>query len=101
MWSRFLQRGFPHEVDPEAVVLFIIDPARRAKQVIHSRGGRTEQCQCTVLAPESSGNFAKLSLPPSAQDLRIELKTQLPNGQSVWLNMTETQLPMVLRALSI
>ena len=45
-------------------------------------------------------NFVKLSAPPLAHDLRIELKTQLPNGQALWLNIAEAQLPVVLRALS-
>lgn len=44
-------------------------------------------------------DFVKLSLPPLTHDLRIELKTLLPNGQALWLNIAEAQLPVVLRAL--
>ncbi len=51
-------------------------------------------------AAKNSADFVKLSLPPLPHDLRIELKTQLPNGQALWLNIAQTQLPMVLRALS-
>jgi len=49
---------------------------------------------------KTSQDFVKLSVPPLTHDSRIELKTQLPNGQALWLNIAETQLPMVLRALS-
>lgn len=51
-------------------------------------------------ATKNSADFVKLSLPPPSHDLRIELKTQLPNGQALWLNIAETQLPVVLRVLS-
>ena len=51
-------------------------------------------------ATKNSADFVKLSLPPGPHDLRIELKTQLPNGHALWLNIAETQLPAVLRALS-
>ena len=44
-------------------------------------------------------NFVKLSAPPLIHDSRIELKTLLPNGQALWLNIAEAQLPTVLRAL--
>ena len=44
-------------------------------------------------------DFVKLSLPPLTHDSRIELKTLLPNGQALWLNIAEGQLPTVLRAL--
>jgi len=50
--------------------------------------------------PEKHSNFAKLPLPPVTPDSRIELKTLLPNGQALWLNVVEAQLPAVLRALS-
>jgi hypothetical protein len=51
-------------------------------------------------APEKHSNFAKFSLPSVMPDSRIELKTLLPNGQALWLNVAESQLPAVLRALS-
>lgn len=51
-------------------------------------------------APEKRSSFAKLSLPAVMPDSRIELKTLLPNGQALWLNVAESQLPAVLRALS-
>ncbi len=51
-------------------------------------------------APEKRSNFAKLSLPTVMPDSRIELNTLLPNGQALWLNVAESQLPVVLRALS-
>lgn len=51
-------------------------------------------------ATKNGADFVKLSLPPPPQDMRIELKTQLPNGQALWLNIAETQLSTVLRALS-
>lgn len=44
-------------------------------------------------------DFVKLSLPPLTHDSRIELKTVLPNGQALWLNVAQAQLPSVLRAL--
>ena len=44
-------------------------------------------------------DFVKLSLPPLTHDARLELKTLLPNGQAVWLDIAEAQLPAVLRAL--
>ena len=44
-------------------------------------------------------DFVKLSLPPLTHDSRIELKTLLPNGQALWLNIAQAQLPVVLRAL--
>ena len=44
-------------------------------------------------------DFVKLSLPPLTHDSRIELKTLLPNGQALWLNIAQAQLPTVLRAL--
>jgi len=50
-------------------------------------------------APDKRQNFVKLSLPPAMPDSRIELKTLLPNGQALWLNIGEGQLPSVLRAL--
>ncbi|MDO9519381.1 MAG: hypothetical protein Q7L19_04120 [Pseudohongiella sp.] len=50
-------------------------------------------------AVKEQRNFVKLSAPPLAHDCRIELKTQLPNGQALWLDIAESQLPAVLRAL--
>lgn len=54
-------------------------------------------------AAKEKQDFIKLSLdtlpPPLVHDSRIELKTLLPNGQALWLNIAETQLPVVLRAL--
>jgi predicted DNA-binding protein YlxM (UPF0122 family) len=50
-------------------------------------------------AVKEQRNFVKLSAPSLTHDLHIELKTQLPNGQVLWLNITEAQLPVVLRAL--
>ena len=44
-------------------------------------------------------DFVKLSLPPLTHNSRLELKTLLPNGQALWLNIAEAQLPVVLRAL--
>ena len=44
-------------------------------------------------------DFVKLSLPPLTHDSRIELKTLMPNGQALWLNIAQVQLPVVLRAL--
>ncbi|MDT8398117.1 MAG: hypothetical protein RQ899_05845 [Pseudomonadales bacterium] len=44
-------------------------------------------------------NFVKLASLPLSHDTRIELKTLLPNGQALWLNIAEAQLPVVLRAL--
>lgn len=48
----------------------------------------------------SNTDFVKLPLPPLAPEARIELKTQLANGQPLWFNIGEEQLPVVLRALS-
>lgn len=50
-------------------------------------------------ATKEPKDFVKLSRPPLTHDLRIELKTLLPNGQALWLNIAEAQLPVVLRAL--
>jgi len=50
--------------------------------------------------PEKRSNFAKLPLPAVMPDSRIELKTLLPNGQALWLNVAESQLPAVLRVLN-
>lgn len=50
---------------------------------------------------KSSRDFVKISVaPPLMHEPRLELKTQLPNGQPLWLSIVEGQLPMVLRALS-
>ena len=48
---------------------------------------------------KTSRDFVKLSVPAMVQDLRIELKTLMPNGQALWLNIAQAQLPVVLRAL--
>ncbi len=53
-------------------------------------------------AEKEKQDFVKLSLntlPPLVHDSRIELKTLLPNGQALWLNIADTQLLVVLRAL--
>ena len=50
--------------------------------------------------PTKRQDFVKMSLPPVMPDSRIELKTLLPNGQALWLNIAESQLPSVLRAIS-
>jgi hypothetical protein len=49
---------------------------------------------------KSGTDFVKLSLPPPVHEARIELETQLTNGQPLWFNISEDQLPAVLRALS-
>lgn len=51
-------------------------------------------------ATKEQRNFVKLSAPPLVHDSRIELKTQLHNGQALWLGIAESQLSAVLRALS-
>jgi transposase-like protein len=51
-------------------------------------------------SPGKRQDFVKLSLPAVMPDSRIELKTLLPNGQALWLNVAESQLHTVLRVLS-
>src|SRR5690625_2524024 len=70
-----------------------IEPQRlyAARQTLRQKGA--------LSVPEKRSNFAKLSLPAVVPDSRIELKTLLPNGQALWLNVAESQLPAVLRAL--
>lgn len=60
---------------------------------------KTLRLKGALSSAKKKQDFVKLSLPPLMHDSRIELKTLLPNGQALWLNIAEAQLPTVLRAL--
>ncbi|MDO9319511.1 MAG: hypothetical protein Q7V56_15115 [Gammaproteobacteria bacterium] len=53
---------------------------------------------CQRPTTKEQRNFSKLSVPPLPHDSRVELKTQLPDGQAPWLNIAEAQLLIVLRS---
>lgn len=50
--------------------------------------------------PQATSNFHSVTLPHAA-DQSIELKTQLPNGQPIWLSIPPSQLSATLKALSV
>ena len=54
-----------------------------------------------LLASEPASKFHSLSIPSAASSAQhIELKTQLPNGQPIWLSVPAGQLVLTLKALS-
>ena len=48
---------------------------------------------------QPASKFQSITL-PQPSDHTIELKTQLPNGQPIWLSIPPSQLPATLKALS-
>jgi transposase-like protein len=74
-----------HNIDPS--LLYAARKALRAKGVLHDQAG-------------TSTGFATVPLPGSAEQ-HIELRTQLPNGQPIWLSIPPTLLSATLKALAI
>jgi hypothetical protein len=54
----------------------------------------------TAAGTGSRGGFSQVRLEESLGQHAIELKTQLANGQWVWMSVAAEQLPVVLEALS-
>lgn len=50
-------------------------------------------------ATETGSSFARLAVEPAVESC-IELKTQLPNGQLIWMSVPRGELRDVLKALS-
>jgi transposase-like protein len=80
----------------EAARLHSIDPSLlyAARKSLRAKGVLPDQ------APRTSTGFATVPLPGSAEQ-HIELRTQLPNGQPIWLSMPPTLLAATLKALAI
>jgi transposase-like protein len=74
-----------HNIDPS--LLYAARKALRAKGVLPDQAG-------------TSTGFATVPLPGSAEQ-HIELRTQLPNGQPIWLSIPPTLLSATLKALAI
>jgi len=54
-----------------------------------------------VIASEPVSKFHSVAMPSAASPAtHIELKTQLPNGQPIWLSVPAGQLVLTLKALS-
>jgi predicted DNA-binding protein YlxM (UPF0122 family) len=114
MWSRFINEDTHMKLtEKQSFYLSLIQIAEQNKLSIREvaeqnnvsalrlyAAVKTLREKGVLPAAKNSADFLKLSMPPLPHDLRIELKTQLPNGQALWLNIAQTQLPMVLRALS-
>ena len=55
-----------------------------------------------VISSEQASKFQPVSMSPLASSAQhVELKTQLPNGQPVWLSVPLSQLAHTLKALAI
>jgi len=80
----------------EAARLHNIDPSLlyAARKSLCAKGVLPDQ------APRTPTGFATMSLPGSDEQ-HIELRTQLPNGQPIWLSIPPTLLAATLKALAI
>jgi len=76
-----LQLAKQHNIDPSLLYA--------ARKTLRQKGA----------LPQPDSKFQSVTL-PQPSDQTIELKTQLPNGQPIWLSISPSQLPATLRALS-